>query len=514
LSLLEQSRSANKVVSLDQLAAHVADLKATGKKAVLCHGVFDLLHYGHILHFREARAQGDALIVTLTPDVYVNKGPNRPAFTEAYRAQMLAALEIVDYVAINRWPTAVEMLKAVQPDVYAKGPDYKNHQDDLTGKIHDEELAVGESGGRIYYTEDISFSSSTLINRHLSSYSLEVNEYLSEMRKTYTPAQIHTALDSLRKMRVLVVGEAIIDEYIYVDQMGKSSKEPVLAMRYVSDEKFAGGTLAIANHLSAFIDDVSLVTFLGARESHEAFVRERLAPNIKPTFFYKKDSPTIVKRRYVENYLLSKLFEVYFFNDEFLDDDDSGAFCSLLEETTGQYDVVIVADFGHGILTQQAIDTVQGNAKFLAVNTQQNAANIGYHTISRYSHAHYVCTNEAELRSDSRARLGDIEPLILALADRVHAENTLVTQGKRGALFYRANEGWSWGPAFARSVTDRVGTGDAVLSWTAPMVAAGLPGPMVSFVANVIGAQAAQIVGNRSAVDRIAAYKFIEALLK
>lgn len=514
MSILDESRAANKIVTLDQLAERVAEMKAAGKAVVLCHGVFDLLHYGHMLHFREARAQGDALVVTITPDVYVNKGPNRPAFTADYRAQMLAALEIVDYVAVNQWPTAVQMLKTVKPDVYAKGPDYKDHQDDLTGKIREEELAIISVGGRTFYTEDISFSSSTLINRHLSSYPLEVNNYLVELRKAYKPSEIHTALDGLRKLRVLVVGEAIIDEYVYVDQMGKSSKEPVLAMRYISEERFAGGTLAIANHLAAFIDDVSLVTFLGTRDSYEDFVRERLAPNVTPTFFYKKDSPTIVKRRYVENYLLSKLFEVYIFNDEYLDDDDSSMFNSLLAGTTAQYDVVIVGDFGHGVLTQDVIDTVQSKAKFLAVNTQQNAANIGYHTISRYSRANFVCTNEAELRSDSRARLGDIKPLILALAEKVHAANTLVTQGKRGALFYRAGEGWSWGPAFASSVTDRVGTGDAVLSWTAAMVAAGLPGQMVAFVANVIGAQAAQIVGNRSAVDRIATYKFIEALLK
>jgi rfaE bifunctional protein nucleotidyltransferase chain/domain len=514
VSILQPSPAANKVLTLEQLSRRVAELKAAGKKVVLCHGVFDLLHYGHILHFEEARRQGDALVVTITPDVYVNKGPNRPAFTEAYRAQMLAALELVDGVAINRWPTAVEMLRVVQPDVYAKGPDYKDRQGDLTGNIGIEEATVRDVGGQVYYTEDVSFSSSTLINRHLSSYPPEVNEYLTELRRTYTPAQIHAALDSLRKLRVLVVGEAIVDEYVYVDQMGKSSKEPVLAMRYASKERFAGGTLAIANHLAAFIDDVGLVTFLGTKDSREQFVRDRLAPNVTPTFFYKKDSPTIVKRRYLETYLLSKLFEVYIFNDEFLEDDDSAPFVSLLDSTTSQYDVVVVADFGHGIMRQEAIDTVQRNAKFLAVNTQQNAANMGYHTISRYSRADFVCTNEGELRSDSRARRGDIKPLILALADRLQTENTLVTQGKRGAVFYRRSEGWSSGPAFARSVTDRVGTGDAVLSWTAPMAAAGLPGPMIAFVANVIGAQAAQIVGNRSAVDRVATYKFIDSLLK
>jgi rfaE bifunctional protein nucleotidyltransferase chain/domain len=514
VKVVEPPHAPNKVVSVEQLATRVAELKAAGKSVVLCHGVFDLLHYGHLLHFEEARRQGDALVVTLTPDVYVNKGPNRPAFTEAYRVRMLAALAIVDYVAVNEWASAVEMLKLVQPDVYAKGPDYKKHEDDLTGRIGDEEAAVCDAGGRIYYTDDVSFSSSSLINRHLSSFPLEVNEYLANLRRSYTPSQIHAALDGLRNLRVLVVGEAIIDEYIYVDQMGKSSKEPVLAMRYASEEQFAGGTLAIANHVAAFIDDVSLVTFLGARDARESFVRDHLADKVKPTFFYKKDSPTIVKRRYVESYLLSKLFEVYNFNDEFLDDGTNERFGSWLEENAADYDVVIVADFGHGIFTQNAIDAVQSSAKFLAVNTQQNAANIGFHTTSRYSRADFVCTNEGELRSDSRARLGDIEPLVTALADRLRAGNTLVTRGKRGALFYRVTEGWSRGPAFTKSVTDRVGTGDAVLSWTAPMVAAGLPGDMITFVANVIGAQAAQIVGNRSAVDRVATYKFIESLLK
>jgi rfaE bifunctional protein kinase chain/domain/rfaE bifunctional protein nucleotidyltransferase chain/domain len=514
MKIMDPSRVADKIVPLDQFAERVAAMKAAGKQVVLCHGVFDLLHYGHIVHFEEARSQGDALVVTITPDVYVNKGPNRPAFTEAYRAKMLAALEIVDYVAINKWPSAVEMLNVVQPHVYAKGPDYKDHEHDVSGKIGEEEAAVRAGGGRIYYTADVTFSSSNLINRHLSSHSQEVNDYLTDLRGTYTPAQIHGALDSLRKLRVLVIGEAIIDEYVYVDQMGKSSKEPVLAMRYASEEQFAGGALAIANHMAAVVDDLSLVTFLGTRDSHEDFVRAKLAPNVQPTFFYKKDSPTIVKRRFVEGYLLQKLFEVYLFNDEFLDDHDSEQFGSYLEAVTSRYDLVVVADFGHGILTQRAIDTVQGNAKFLAINTQQNAANLGYHTLSRYSRADFACTNDGELRSDSRARLGAVEPLILALAQRLGLKSTLITRGKLGVTFYRPDEGWSHGPAFATSVTDRVGAGDAVLSWTAPMAAAGLPGKMIAFVANVVGAQAAQIVGNRSAIDRVATYKFIESLLK
>lgn len=508
------SRPPGKIVSLEELGRSVVEMKAAGKTVVMCHGVFDLLHVGHIRHFKEARAQGDALVVTLTPDVYVNKGPDRPAFTEALRAEAIAALDVVDFVAVNRWPSAVETLKLVQPSIYAKGPDYKNQDDDVTGGIVEEDAAVKSVGGRIFYTEDVIFSSSHLINRHFSAYGPEVNDYLSELRGTYTPAQINGALDSLRRMRVLVVGETIIDEYVYVDQLGKSSKEPVLAMRYLSKEQFAGGALAIANHVASLGNQVDLVSFLGAHDVQERFVRDRLAPNVRPRFFYKKDAPTIVKRRYIEQVVFNKLFEVYVFNDELIDDAESAELSSHLEKILPLYDVVIVADFGHGIFTPGVIETLQRRAKFMAVNTQQNAANIGYHTISRYTRADFVCTNESELRADARTRIGNVEPLILALSERIRAANLLVTRGKHGALFYRFDEGWSHCPAFAKSVTDRVGTGDAVLSWTAPMVAAGLPGKMVAFIANVIGAQAAQIVGNRSSVDRVATHKFIEALLK
>jgi rfaE bifunctional protein nucleotidyltransferase chain/domain len=507
-------RAPSKVVTLEELAQHVVELKGAGKTVVMCHGVFDLLHVGHIRHFKEAREEGDVLVVTLTPDAYVNKGPDRPAFTETLRAEALAALDVVDFVAVNKWPNAVETIKLVGPDVYAKGPDYQVHGDDITGGIEEEEAAIVASGGRIFYTKDITFSSSALINQHLSPYSSEVNDYLAGVRGAFTPGQIKAALDALRKMRVLVVGEAIVDEYVYVDQMGKASKEPVLAMRYASKEQFAGGALAIANHVANVVDDVSLITFLGARETREKFVRERLAPNVRPSFFYKKNSPTIVKRRYVESYLLSKLFEVYIINDELLEADEASGFSDQLAAVAGNYDAVIVADFGHGIFTQSVIDTVQDSAKFLAVNTQQNAANVGYHTISRYRRADFVCTNEGEIRTDARTQVGEVEPLILSLKDRIRCPSILMTRGKMGALFYREGEGWSKGPAFARSVVDRVGTGDAVLSWTAPMVAAGLPGRMITFVANVIGAQAAQIVGNRSAVDRVATFKFIDSLLK
>ena len=150
-----------KIKTLEELATLFSELRSEGKKIVHCHGVFDLLHVGHIKHFKEAKTFGDVLIVSITPDEFVNKGPGRPAFSTSLRLESLSELESVDYVVANKSPTAEEIIKSIQPNVYCKGPDYKNHSDDITGKITDEEDAVKLVGGKIMYTDDITFSSSS-----------------------------------------------------------------------------------------------------------------------------------------------------------------------------------------------------------------------------------------------------------------------------------------------------------------------------------------------------------------
>ena len=84
----------DKIKTLEELKVIIADLKSKGKKIVHCHGVFDLLHIGHIKHFEEARTFGDILMVTITMDEFVRKGPDRPAFTTSLRLEALAALEV------------------------------------------------------------------------------------------------------------------------------------------------------------------------------------------------------------------------------------------------------------------------------------------------------------------------------------------------------------------------------------------------------------------------------------
>ena len=154
-----------KILELDVLAERLADLKSRGKKIVHCHGCFDMMHPGHIKYFQASKEMGDVLVVTVTPDQFVDKGPDRPVFDQNLRAESIAALESVDYVAVNRWPTAEETLRLLLPDYYVKGQEFEKLQD-KTGKIQKEVEVVKEIKAEMRFTYEIVFSSSKLIKGH------------------------------------------------------------------------------------------------------------------------------------------------------------------------------------------------------------------------------------------------------------------------------------------------------------------------------------------------------------
>jgi len=154
-----------KILETSELADRVARRRSEGKTIIHCHGCFDLMHPGHIKYFQAAKMMGDVLVVTISPDRFVDKGPGRPVFNEDLRAESIAALECVDYVAINKWPTAEETLRLIRPDIYVKGQEFENIED-KTGKIQKEVDVLKEIGVEIRFTHEIVFSSTELLNRY------------------------------------------------------------------------------------------------------------------------------------------------------------------------------------------------------------------------------------------------------------------------------------------------------------------------------------------------------------
>ena len=504
----------DKTKPLSELALIIAQLKNQGKRIAQCHGVFDLLHPGHIRHLSAAKDQGDILVVTITQDQYVNKGPGRPVFTERLRAETLAALQDVDFVAINRWPTAVETIQLLRPDVYVKGSDYSNHKDDITGKISEEEAAVVEIGGRIHFTDEITFSSSNLINTQLDVFPPDVMEWLKKFRSIHSIQEITDWLDKIIGKRVLVVGEAIIDEYMFCEALGKAAKDPVLAFIERSLESQAGGSLAIANHLAGLGAKASLLTLLGETERREEFLKKRLNPTVDAHFVTQTGAPTIRKRRYVDNATGVRVFETYLMNETPLTDDSEVAFLEKIQLLLPTCDYVLVADYGHSLFTPKIIEKLCEQSKYLAVNTQTNAGNRGFNTISKYSRADYVCLNGQELALEIRQRHIAQRELVPELLERIKCKRVLVTQGTQGVMAYTPEDGLVTSPALATSVKDRVGAGDALYAVTTMLSASGAPLDITGFIGNLAGAQTVGDLGNRVTLDRIALVKHSISLLK
>jgi bifunctional ADP-heptose synthase (sugar kinase/adenylyltransferase) len=309
-------------------------------------------------------------------------------------------------------------------------------------------------------------------------------------------------LERLRGLRVALVGETIIDEYVYTDAIGKSGKEPMLVCRHVSQEAQGGGVLAIANHLSEFCGEVELVSALGDMDTREEFVRSTLAPRVDAHFIYKQSSPTIVKRRYLDAYSLAKLMGVYHYNPTALCPEDEAAYADLLVSAARRADLVIVADYGHGLITPRLVELLTSNARFLAVNTQMNAANHGYHTLSKYPRLDYACLHEGELRLDTRDLNGELMGLAQAALERFGARALTVTRGKLGSLLLHKHAGAFETPALATRVLERVGAGDAVLAITSLAVAGGVHPELVGVLGNLAGAQQVSVMGNSQHIKK------------
>lgn len=158
-------RAHERVLDLRTLADFVREWTGSGKCVGLCHGCFDVLHVGHLRHFEAARALCDILVVTVTPDIFVNKGPNRPVFPAEKRAELIAGLGSVDYVAINEWDSAVQLIELLKPSLFIKGQEYETDAIRVNPNFLAERQTIERVGGRVAFTYEWTSSSTAAIQR-------------------------------------------------------------------------------------------------------------------------------------------------------------------------------------------------------------------------------------------------------------------------------------------------------------------------------------------------------------
>ena len=504
----------DKIKSLINLQQIVKIKEKSGKKIVLCHGVFDLLHFGHLEHFKEAKQKGDILIVSITPDRFVNKGPGRPAFNENLRALSLSEIESVDYVVINNAHSATNVIRKLRPNYYCKGPDYKIFKNDITNEIKNEAKEIKKIGGKILFTSGRTFSSSKLINDK-SLLNREKNSALAKIKKDYNFDKISKIFNKIKKLKILVIGEIIIDRYVFCEALGKSGKEPVLVLKDKSSEEYLGGSAAIVRHISNFVNKISLFSMVGEKNEYFGNIKKLISKNLKLNLLKKKNSPTILKTRFVDSINLNKVLGVYKINDELLNKKQEKKQINFLKKNLSNFDMVIVSDYGHGFITKSISKLICRKSKFLALNAQVNAANIGYHSMRNYKNLSCAIINQRELEMEFREKSNNLNDLIKKLSFKNNIQNLIVTRGSNGATLYdkKNNKFFSF-PALAEKVTDKIGAGDAFLSLTSIFLNIKEKKQLALLVGSLAAAQSIADIGNKKPISKINILKSIDHMLK
>ena len=312
-----------------------------------------------------------------------------------------------------------------------------------------------------------------------------------------------------------MVGDAIIDDYRYVTAIGKSPKEHMIATQFQSREVFAGGVFAAANHVADFCREVEVVTTIGFDGEYEKLIRNSLKPNVRLHAFRRRGKPTTRKTRFIDQGYLRKMFEVYHMDDGPISAATERKIAAIVEGRAEDFDLVIVTDFGHGLVTPSMIAMLERSARFLAVNAQSNSANMGFNLITRYSRADYICIDVPEARLAASDRFSDVATLTgEVLPARIDCPRFVVTHGRNGCVVYERGHELVHVPAFTKTVVDTVGAGDAFFAVSAPMAAAGGSMDQVAFIGNAAGAIKVGIVGHRGSVQRVPIMKFLTTLLK
>ncbi len=503
-----------KILNENDLKLKVSLIKQKKNKIALSHGVFDLLHVGHISHFNSIKKHCDYLIVSITADEFVKKGPNRPYFNIEQRAYSIASLDSVDYVVVSNYQTAEKMISLIKPNIYAKGPDYKDNKKDLTKNIYKEIQCAKKYKAKILYTSDNKYSSSSLINTHFNKFNDEQKIFINNIKKKYSLNQVLSIIEGLSDSNLAIIGETIIDEYIFCEALGKSGKEPVLVVEEKNSISYLGGIGHISNNISNFSNKIKLFTNLGNNKTKAETVKRIFNKKIKIINIHKKNSKINTKKRYIESNNNIKLLGVYELDNHQMLKKEEELFLKRINEDIGNTDSVLVIDYGHNLLSERIINKLNNLKNKTIINTQVNSSNIGYHNMNKYKNVEIFFINELELRHEMKDRISSIENLILSFSKKNNFNEIIVTCGQQGALYFNSkNKKFVKCPAFGTKIVDKVGSGDTMLSMISLLKHKKIEIELSLFIASIAAIQSLESMGNSKNLNKIELLKTIDHIM-
>ena len=439
--------------------------KNRNKKIILCHGVFDIVHPGHIRHLIYAKQKADILVVSITSDVHIKKGIYRPHVPENLRALNLAAFELVDYVIVDKNAEPYELLKSLKPDYFAKGFEYTQTKNIKTKK---EIEILNTYGGEIIFTPgDYVNSSSKLINT--SEPDLRYEKLISVLNKyKITFKKIENAIKKIKNVNIDILGDTIVDSYTYCKMIGGQTKTPTISLLHEKAINYVGGAGVVAKHISAAGCKANFYTVLG-NDDFKKFVLDDLKKS-KIKFKGKIDilRPTVNKNVYIsENHRLLKVSKL----------DNSQISLKIMKYLSNglrksKSKAVIFSDFRHGIFNKSTIEyfkkSVDNQNKILVADSQVAS---WWGNILEFNNFDLITPNEKEARFSLKDQISGIRSLASRIYDLSKCKFLILKLGKRGIIAclnnsHESSDSYFTLDSFSDKSVDPVGAGDALLAYS------------------------------------------------
>lgn len=494
-----------KILTLEQLGEVRDDLRRAGHTVVQCHGCFDIVHPGHIRYLKFAKEQGDILIVTVSSDAMVGKGVDRPYIHQDLRLENLAALEMVDYVCLDRNTWAGPILEALKPDIYLKGKEYETNADPRFIKERD---LVESYGGRVIFSSgDVVYSSTFILNQFRHRFQLETERvrFYCE-RHGVGRGSLAELLDKMNGLKVLVIGDPVLDCYRHCESLGVASDSPVLDVAPIREDWYLGAAGLIAAQVASLGAEATFLTVLGESPERSRFTDALDRLTVRSLVPEAEERTLFVKTRYLIEE--TKVFKVNSGRYAPLSTRATRRVVELLEEHGPKYDGWIVSDFGYGFFGQELIEAIPKLAQRFSVPYFFDVSRTGAGNLLRLTRPALATPTEEELRF----ALGDRESGLSNLASRYYsqsqAERLVITLGKRGiVLFDSMREGEKrlrsdYLPSLARHPVDPVGAGDVFMATAALSCLAGGDTARGAYLGNCTAALHIDRLGNEP-VDRV-----------
>ncbi len=470
----------NKILPKEKLKKEIEQLKKQGKVVVQCHGCFDIIHPGHIRYLEQAKKFGDILIVSLTPDKYILKGDDRPFMPQELRLKNMAALQIVDYVILDEDSWAGPILSYLQPDIYVKGKEYENV---FSGVFGDERKAVEAYGGKVYFTSgDVVFSSSSIIQNYKEKFALDYEVYsIFCERNKITYQSVQQLIEKFDETKIAVIGEVLVDEYVYSDVIGVSGEAPILTVRPLKQNNYTGAAGIVAKHIRSLGGEVTLFSYTG-KDKVAQFIKSDLEKNGLNYFFIENEKfNTICKTRFISDH--QKLLKIDYSENIILSDDEEKAIIEAVQEKCAGYDVIVFSDFAYGLITEKirVAVTQWANSKGIKVIADVSSTLGG--NIARYEDVYLITPTEKEARMVFDDKTSGLSTIAYRLLEKTHAQNIIITLGANGLLAFKNKPFTVYGrkekhleqeyiPALEKNAKDPVGAGDAMLATISMVIAA------------------------------------------